>query len=218
MNKLAGVALALLLLTACQGSPALSGFPVPGAAAPEPEATVALAPPNLTMLRTYLLEADDIADGYTASAVSGALSLQDAFGALPELQPAATASVAFQLDSLDVLALLTRPAVISQTVMWYHNPTLAQAAYRLAESSAREAMTTEWGAEKLEVVDLRVGGGDVLSYRATHKLGATSGMAYLVLIRKGPFVSALFVLGMGTGLSDGAVAGLARSAAEGLPG
>jgi len=218
MNKLTGLALALLLLTACQGSPALSGFPAPVAATPDREANVALAPPNLTMLRSYLLDAGDIAAGYTTSEVSAALSLQDAFTSVPELQPAAVSSVAFQLESLDVLALLTRPAVISQTVMWYHNPTLAQAAYRLAETSAREALTTEWGTEKMEAVDLSIGSGDALSYRATHKLGATSGMAYLVVLRKGPFVSALFVLGMGTGLSDGAVAGLARTAAAGLPG
>ncbi len=216
MKKLSSLALALILLSACQGAPVFVGFPTP---VPATEAAApALAPPNLTMLRTYLLQPDDMADGYNSSEVSSALSLENAFASVPELKPAATASVAFQLESFDVLALLTRPVAISQTVMWYHNPTLAQAAYRIAEASAREAMTSEWGAETLEEVHLTVGGTDTVSYRATHKLGSASGMAYMVLVRKGPFVSALFVLGLGSGLSDGAVADLARTAAEGLPG
>ncbi len=217
MKRYASLALALLLLSSCQGAPVFSGFPTPGPAA-EPAAAVALAPPNLTMLRTYLLQPDDVADGYKSSEVSAGLSLEDAFVVAPELRPAVSASVAFQQDSIDVMALLTRPAVISQTVMWYHSSALAQAAYRMAEASAREAMTTEWGAEKLEEVRLAVGATDSVSYRATHKLGAASGMAYMVLVRKGPFVSALFVLGMGSGLSDGAVAALARTATERLPG
>lgn len=217
MRKYASLALALILVSACQGAPVFVGLPTPGSAA-EPAATASLAPPNVTMLRTYLLGPDDVAGGYNSSEVPSALSLENAFETVPELRPAATATVAFQLESFDVLALLTRPAVISQTVMWYHSPALAQSAYRIAEASAREAMTTEWGAEKLEEVHFTVGGTDTVSYRATHQLGAASGMAYMVLVRKGPFVSALFLLGMGSGLSDGAVADLARTAAEGLPG
>jgi len=219
MKKLVSLALVLLAVASCQAPPSFRGLATPAAAVIVPTPTrQVLPPPSTRVLGTYMLSLDDVPEGYAAAETSAAPSLEEAFGGAEGMRPAATASVAFRPEKLDVLALFTRPAMISQTAMWYHNSALAQAAYRLAEGSARDALATEWGAKELETVPLTLAAENSLAYRASYEVGALSGVAYLVVAHKGPFVTALFVLGTGTGLSEATVGGLAQAAVAGLPG